>query len=782
MGTPGLKATERSSRCLLPVVLLGLALLVASRPAANADEWPGWRGGACDGRSVSPRGPVHWSPTRSVVWKTSIPGEGHSSPIVTSDAVYVTTARRVGANARLLVAIQIGLWLALLLVAAPAIVFLVRRCAAEEQEGVRLWSLINLAGFGLAVALLCGLVFYGEESLNFSRAVERGWIAACLCGMFCLTVSALSRPPGARATLLGGLSWLAFAAVLAFTIPDRPHTVEAAPFSDVSVLIYLVIALPAITGAAVLIRCLPNARKAEGTLPEDTASSRRLSTALAARGLVALLAVTWLFVLVRLVAMQRRATETTVSVGTPYEPMLPWWAVLIPAGALVLCLLARRKTGAVWWANLGLVASAVLLGVIGLLALAEQLIARVPYLSYLLGTPRFAPLLGPQAVALFAASCALALLGELRSAARGRGSPSIALPEILRAAGYALTLLYFGYANYLPKGPRLERAIVSVNRETGVIRWISGGLIAPGGIMHSDNSPATPTPVTDGERLYAYFGTPGLLGVDVRGRRLWINAQLPFASREGVASSPILCQGKVVVLSESDAGGYLAAVDGKTGKLIWRTVRQKKRHSFAGNCRTPCVQWIDGREVIVVWGYEDLSGYDPVTGRELWSRAIEDLGTGGNPVASAVSDGRHLFLVGPYKTICLDNEKLAGSGTAIQWQQDTDDGAQCSSPVVKNGLLFAVSDNGYAYCLDARTGQPLWSKDLQEQHYASVTAIGNRIYFCSAHGRTTIIACDRTCRVLSHNDLGEQVHASLAPVDGDLFIRTKRHLYCLRER
>src|SRR5262249_2936581 len=136
---------------------------------------------------------------------------------------------------------------------------------------------------------------------------------------------------------------------------------------------------------------------------------------------------------------------------------------------------------------------------------------------------------------------------------------------------------------------------------------------------------------------------------------------------------------------------------------------------------------------------------------------------------------------GPYKTLCLANNKLTGSGTATEWQQDTDDGAQCSSPVVKNGLLFAVSDNGYAYCLDAQTGQPLWSKDLQEQHYASVTAIGDRIYFCSSHGRTTVVACDRTYRVLTRNDLREQTYASFAPADDDLFIRTRKHLYRLRE-
>jgi outer membrane protein assembly factor BamB len=186
--------------------------------------------------------------------------------------------------------------------------------------------------------------------------------------------------------------------------------------------------------------------------------------------------------------------------------------------------------------------------------------------------------------------------------------------------------------------------------------------------------------------------------------------------------------------------------------------------------------------VIVVWGYEDLSGYDPDTGRELWSHAIGDLGTGGNPVASAVSDEKHLFLVGPSETVCLDRGKLAGPGPPIRWREYADDGAQCASPVVKNGLLFAVSDNGTAYCLETRTGKLLWIQDLEQQHYASVTAVGDRIYFCDSRGRTTVVACERTYRFLSRSDLGEQTYASFAPVDGDLFIRTQKHLYCLRDQ
>jgi outer membrane protein assembly factor BamB len=763
------------------IAVLWLLLGAASLATAKAEEWPGWRGGIREGGSVSPYGPLHWSAEQNVAWKTRLPGEGHSSPIVTGEAVYVTAAWNAETDPRVLSVFRCLLWCVLLLVTVPTFDFLLRRCASEDRSRLPIGTLFGLAGTGLLVMALCGLVFYGEALLAFSRAVERGWIAACLCGVFCLTLSSLYAASARRAALAGGLALLAFAVVLARTIPDRAHTVAAAPWSDVSQLIYMVIALPALVGAALLSQGLSRVRQRHNDPAAEVSESRRSPVPRLLAGTVLLLALFAAAILIHLVTGQGEAIERTISVGAPYTPRLPVWAPLPPLLALSLLLLARRKRGGSAWVNSGVVVSAVLTAPAGLLTGADRLIAHMPYLAYLLGEPDFTPLLGKGAVVLFAVVSVLALTIGLLRTARGHRPLPRALPVVARIAACLLTPLYFVYANALPRGPRLERGIVCVERQSGGVRWRCGGVVAPGGVMHSDNSPATPTPATDGKRVYAYFGAPGLLCADIRGRRLWVNRDLPYASREGVASSPLLCQGRVIVLSESDAGGYLAAVAGETGRLLWRTPRHKRRHSFAGNCRTPTVLTIAGRPVVIVWGYEDVSGYDPVTGRELWTHAVEEVGTGGNPVASAASDGRHLFLVGPYQAMCLDAERLGGSGSFLLWRQETDDGPQCSTPVVRNGLLFAVSDNGSACCLDARTGKELWRRELEAQHYASVIAIGDRIYFCGTQGRTTVVACHRTFRLLAQNDLKERTFATPAPVDGALYLRTRTHLYCLRE-
>ena len=770
----------KCGKAFVRAVLLSLLLLTVRLPMAHAEEWTEWRGGNHQGRDLHSAPLLHWSPSQNVAWKTPLPGKGYSSPIVTQNAVYVSAAWDADTDLRSRLAVQSVIALTLLCLVIPLCIALVRRCRTQNSAAPRLAELFRLAGYAAMAVLLCLLVFYGESVLDFGRAVERGWIAACLCGVLSLRLSVFGSASYSRARLVSGLTLLAFTVLLGFTIPDRTHTIAADPHSDVSVLIFLTIALPLLVGISLISRFI-NAvlvRKKENNT--ETLSRRVRGLASHLKGLPFLLSFAALFVLFRLIRKQQEGTETTISVGVAYTPHLPVWAVVAPCILLTVSLLWCWRRGGSGGNNL----SIVILSVCSLLTsgffLIERLIVYVPYLVYLLGQPAITPLLGKNAVIGFVLLFGIAVIGVGIGKRNLSQLDAAALLVPLRLAAFVLPLVYLGYAVFLPKEPRLERGIICVDRKTGVIRWKSSGLFAPGETMHSDNSPATPTPATDGERIYAWFGTPGLMCADTQGKRLWLNTELPYKTREGVASSPILCQGKVIILSESDAGNYLAAIDAYTGKTAWRTVRAKKQHSFAGNCRTPNVVRIAGQEQIVVWGYEDVSGYDPKTGHELWSHRVEETGTGGNPVASAVVEGNSLFLVGPYQTSCLALTRLAGSGKFLRWKRETDDGAQCSSPVITNGLLFAVSDNGSAYCLDARTSKELWRKDLDQQHYASVVAVGNAVYFCGTQGQTTVVACDRTFRLLAQNDLAEPTYASFAPVDGTLFVRTRENLFCLR--
>ena len=101
--------------------------------------------------------------------------------------------------------------------------------------------------------------------------------------------------------------------------------------------------------------------------------------------------------------------------------------------------------------------------------------------------------------------------------------------------------------------------------------------------------------------------------------------------------------------------------------------------------------------------------------------------------------------------------------------------------MLPQGLLFAVSDGGSAFCLDTATGRELWRHDLYAQHYASPVATNDHVYFCSTEGRTTVLGCERGLRVVAQNDLPEGIYASPVLLDGQLFLRTTGHLYCIKQ-
>lgn len=741
---------------------LVLSLLITSCATACAAEWRGWRGDTHDGRAIGTGGPTHWSRTHNVVWKTAIPGQGHSSPIVTEKAVYVTTARIIPTNPVLLKVTRFALVGAICFLGALAMRFVTARCRVRE---VSLRSLVALATF-LSLTIAIGtLVFFGDTLLDFGRAVERPWLAACLVGTLCLALSGICGS-NARTALIASLALFAFAGVLAATIPDPAHTVQAGALSPVSLLIYAVIVVPVIAGCLMLSACLARSRA--------IAVVFRIVAVFSAVGSVAVLG--------RIVTARPSATNATYTTSALHQPVVGWWIPVASVLVLIGLLLGRRKSPESPVLNCAVVISGACTGLALIIALIEHLVSRVTFLSYLLGTPDLKPMLGWGAVAAFVVVSVIATAAAMISEPRNRNTEALILSPLFRATGVTITILYFVYANRLPKDPLLERCIVSVNRGTGKIEWISRGLRGAKGVMHSDNSPATPTPVTDGERIYAYFGTPGLLCTDLRGNHVWVNTQLPFQSREGVGSSPILFDGKVIVLSESDAGNYLAAVDCHNGKLRWRTERGKRAHSYAGNCRTPCVKRVRGRPVIVVWGHEDLSGYEVLSGRELWSYSTVELPTSDNPVSSLVADDRRVYLAGMDRTVAVDCERLGDRDLVFAWVRDVGAGTQCSTPVVSRGLVFAISDGGSAFCLEVATGKELWRKQLDGQHYASVVASERSVYFYNTKGSTTVIAGDRDGGIMSRNDLGEGIFASPALVDRDLFIRTVKHVYCLREQ
>jgi outer membrane protein assembly factor BamB len=310
--------------------------------------------------------------------------------------------------------------------------------------------------------------------------------------------------------------------------------------------------------------------------------------------------------------------------------------------------------------------------------------------------------------------------------------------------------------------------------------------------FHPLQNLASPSPVTDGRRVFIHFGNGDLAAYDFDGKQLWHrNLQQdfgPYTIWWGHANSPVLYGDLVITvcmqdslkdLGEGPVDSYLVAHDQKTGALRWRTLRNT--HAKAEECdayTTPVFAEVDGRTELLVMGGNQLDAYDPATGKQVWylpglsgNRTITGPTVTGGMVYATCGMRRDLVAVKP-----------GGSGElppgAVVWRtKDSTPDSPC--PVVANGLLFVVSDQGVAQCLDAKTGEPKWKERLPGDHKASPLAAEGRIYFLGLNGTCTVVAAAAQFEKLAENRLDDSFIASPAVSDGKLFLRGRKALYCL---
>jgi outer membrane protein assembly factor BamB len=297
--------------------------------------------------------------------------------------------------------------------------------------------------------------------------------------------------------------------------------------------------------------------------------------------------------------------------------------------------------------------------------------------------------------------------------------------------------------------------------------------------VHPTNSPASPTPATDGRYVYAYFGSRGLICFDFDGRKIWENLLGPFPNEWGSASSPVLYGDLVLLNCDTDAEDFLLAVNKHTGKTVWRTSRSNVTRSWP----TPMIWNASGQDEIIVSGSDRVKAYDPKNGQELWT--VDGLTTWVTPTPVAAHGLLYVASNGPGGNVIMAI-RPGGRGnitrTHVAWSYHRS-APYSSSPVVVGDYLYAVKDGGVMTCLNARTGQPAWQERLPARgdYYASLVAADGKVYALSEDGEATVLAAKPAFEVLSVNRLGERCLASPAISGGQLFIRSDRHLFCIGE-
>jgi len=330
-----------------------------------------------------------------------------------------------------------------------------------------------------------------------------------------------------------------------------------------------------------------------------------------------------------------------------------------------------------------------------------------------------------------------------------------------------------------PADDRVRFFIQCFRRSDGHLLWQHE--VAPGKdleAVHPKHNLATPSCVTDGHFVFAWFGTGQLVCLDLKGKLVWERSigedYSPFKLLWAHGSSPVLYKNSVILQCDHDPAAYLLALDKFTGKTLWKTDRGKGLRSYS----TPLVITGKIRDELIVNSNPRIDAYDPATGELLWY-ADENCPV---PVPMPVFVDGMLYTSrgyssGPYMAI-RPGGKGDVSKTHVLWRVPT--GAPyVSSLLYYRDLIYMATENGIVICADGSTGAVIWKERIGGVFSASPVGGDGKIFFLNEAGATFVLAGGRNFTLLQRNTLDERCLASPAISDGKIFIRSDQHLFCI---
>jgi outer membrane protein assembly factor BamB len=372
----------------------------------------------------------------------------------------------------------------------------------------------------------------------------------------------------------------------------------------------------------------------------------------------------------------------------------------------------------------------------------------------------------------------------------------IFLTSAVPASGEAqLKVGLYGDITPVKGEPEQSFRVYCLDRKSGKILWERTAANGQPKIMrHPKGTHANPTVATDGKRVLAFFGSEGLYAYDLNGELLWkkdfgtLDATFYMvpSAQFGFASSPVIFEETVIILADVLKNSFLAALDVRTGKELWRTPR-----SDVPTWGTPAVVPYTAGDAkgwqVVVNGWKHTGGYDLKTGKELWKLK----GGGDIPVPTPVFlDGLVVITSAhgaarPIYAIRTDaSGDLTENRSAIAWTQERA-GNYMQTPLLAGGLGYFCFDNGVLTVYQMASGEKLYQQRLgggSSGFTSSPVASGTQVYITNEDGHSFVLAPGSAYKVLAENDLGETVMATPAISDSVLYIRGGKHLFAIGVR
>jgi outer membrane protein assembly factor BamB len=343
-----------------------------------------------------------------------------------------------------------------------------------------------------------------------------------------------------------------------------------------------------------------------------------------------------------------------------------------------------------------------------------------------------------------------------------------------------------GVHDSVPVTHRHQFVALAINRRDGNISWkrtLREEWPHEGG--HVTGSLASNSPVTDGERLYVFLGSRGLYCLDLKGEVIWSKelGRMRTLHAHGEGSSPVLYGDMLIVCWDHEGDSFLYAFDKRTGEQRWKVARDEKT-----SWSTPLVVEHEGKPQVIVSATKRVRGYDLTNGAQLWECA----GLTENVVSSPVYDGKGIVIAGNsyYQQAMLAIRLTGARGDITQtdrvaWRLNRST-PYVSSPLLYDDTLYFLRHNQNVLSrLDPATGkprgEPLRLESIGDFIFASPVGAAGRIYVTARDGITVVLRHDRENATLAVNRLADSFSASPALVDGELYLRGERHLYCIVE-
>lgn len=353
----------------------------------------------------------------------------------------------------------------------------------------------------------------------------------------------------------------------------------------------------------------------------------------------------------------------------------------------------------------------------------------------------------------------------------------------------------WGY-RILREKDRWKFKILCLDKNTGKPIWERTSFEGiPKQGRHSESSYANPTPATDGKRIVASFGSHGIYCYDLTGKQLWKNdlgllSGAPSDNQKldwGYSSSPIIHAGKVIVQCDTPDRAFIAVLDLKTGRETL-SINRRGTTTWA----TPAAVKHGDTDLIICNGYKNAAAFNLRTGERIWWLS----GRGDIPVPRPVIDGDSVYLTAAHGGRSLHAIHLGSRGDitptpgattlpeGLNWWSPRQ-GSYIPSPIIHDHILYVANERGIVTALDSKSGKTYYTERLNPGRggmaYASPVAAGGKLFIPQNDGKIHVIQAGRSFRKLATNHMREQTMASPAVSNGNLYIRTRRHIYCIAD-